>query len=150
MIAGTVEERFRRFLLIVSAFIFGGTMVELWFTEHTGDLVQLVPFVLCGLGICIVVAALFAPKRGVLFALRAIMALLVLGSMFGIYQHVEHNYGFEVEIRPNASRSEAFWEALSGASPLLAPGILALGGMLAIAATYYHPVLKRSVQTEVR
>ena len=35
-------------------------------------------------------------------------------------------------------------KALTGAAPLLAPGILALAGVLAIAATAYHPALQRA------
>jgi hypothetical protein len=38
-------------------------------------------------------------------------------------------------------------EALTGAAPLLAPGVLALAGVLAIAATYYHPALGRTPAT---
>jgi hypothetical protein len=37
-------------------------------------------------------------------------------------------------------------DALMGANPLLAPGILALAGVLAIAATYHHPALRKTDQ----
>ncbi len=69
------------------------------------------------------------------------MGLVALGSLFGIYQHVVNNLGFYREIHPNAPTGAAVWGALAGASPLLAPGVLALASMLALAATYYHPVL---------
>jgi len=32
-------------------------------------------------------------------------------------------------------------KAVSGGNPLLAPGILALAAIIALAATYYHPAL---------
>jgi hypothetical protein len=39
---------------------------------------------------------------------------------------------------------------LSGANPLLAPGIMALTAALAIAATYYHPSLRANERAEGR
>jgi hypothetical protein len=81
------------------------------------------------------------PRRAGLWVLRACMLLVALGSLFGIYEHVVNNYEFHREIYPNATAGAALMGALAGASPLLAPGILALTAMLAIAATYYHPAL---------
>jgi hypothetical protein len=134
--------RLRQFLLVVSALLFVGTLVELWLTDHMETLVQLIPFALCGLGLISVVAALVSPRRDALLALRALMVLVALGSFFGVYQHLEGNLGFHRELHPNASTGELLSGALSGANPLLAPGILALTASLAIAATYYHPALQ--------
>jgi hypothetical protein len=139
---GTVEEQYRLFLLVTAAFLFVGTVVELWFAEHLESVVQGVPFVLCGIGFCAVLAAFQAPRRPVLLALRGIMGLMVLGSLYGIYEHLAHNLAFELEVRPGKTAGDVFWVALSGASPLLAPGILALAALLAGAATYRHPALR--------
>jgi hypothetical protein len=140
MNAEIVLQRLRVFLLAVSAALCAGTVVELWLTEHTEG-TQLVPFVLCGLGLAVVLAALARPQRWALLSVRAVMGLAALGSVFGIYEHVEHNAGFYLEIHPDAALSEVLWGALSGANPLLAPGILALAALLAWAATYQHPAL---------
>ncbi len=137
----TVEERLRRFLLGVAVFIFVGTILELWFEEHTEGWIQLIPFGLSILGALVAGVALYVPGRGVLQSLRALMVVIALGSAFGLYEHLEHNIAFELEIRPGAGIGDVFWEALFGASPLLAPGILALGAILALAATYQHPAL---------
>jgi hypothetical protein len=88
-----------------------------------------------------VVAALFRPNRATLLVLRGVMGLVTLGGLFGVYEHLEHNLAFELEIRPTATVTAVLMEALKGASPLLAPGILALTALIAIAATYYHPAL---------
>ncbi len=141
MKTGTIEQRFRAFMLILAGLLCLGTIVELWLAEHTHDLVQLIPFVLCGLGSIAIVAALMRPRRRVLFALRLVAALLIGGSLFGMYEHVEQNLAFELEIRPAATFGDVWFDALRGASPLLAPGILALAGVLALASTYQHPVL---------
>lgn len=139
----TVEASLRRFLLVVAGCVFAGTVVELLFVGHAESLIQLVPFMLCAVGAVAVVVAFYAPRRRSLLALRGVMGLMVLGSVFGVYEHLTHNFAFELEIRPNATVSDVFWKALAGASPLIAPGILALAAVLAIAATYRHPLLEK-------
>ncbi len=56
--------------------------------------------------------------------------------IWGSIEHFKHNLEFELEIRPNAVWTDVFVETISGASPLLAPGILFLAGVLALAALY--------------
>jgi hypothetical protein len=139
----TIEQRLRTFLLMLAGCMCVGTAVELFLAKHTEDLVQFVPFVLCGVGLIAVVAALLRPRRAMLMALRWVMGLLMLGSLFGMYEHLANNFAFELEMRPNAVWSDVWFEALRGAAPLLAPGILALAAIIAIAATYKHPALRR-------
>jgi hypothetical protein len=141
MSAEIVVQRLRRFLLVLAGALCIGTVVELLLVEHRENLVQMIPFMLSGLGLISVLAVLLRPQRTTLRTLQIVMVLNILGSLFGVYEHVEHNMAFALEIRPNTTISAAFWEALSGANPLLAPGILALAGMIALAATYYHPAL---------
>lgn len=137
-----ILERLRRFLLLLSALLCVGTVIELLLTNHWEDIIQLIPFALCGLGLIAIMVVLLYPQRLTLLGLRGCMALIALGSLFGIYEHLEHNLAFELEIRPNAVVGDIFMDALAGANPLLAPGILALAAILAVAATYYHPALE--------
>jgi hypothetical protein len=118
-----------------------GTILELWLTEHMESPIQFTPFILCGIGLIAVTLALLLPQRLTLITLRLVMGLLIAGSLFGVVQHIQHNLAFELEIRPNATISAVWFDALRGASPLLAPGVLALAAIIAIAATYYHPLL---------
>ncbi|HBY99071.1 MAG: hypothetical protein M5U01_22290 [Ardenticatenaceae bacterium] len=138
-----VERRLRRFLLVMAGLMCAGTVVELWLAGHMESPIQFVPFILCGLGLTAILAVLCRPQRRTLLGLRGVVALLVVGSLVGIYEHGEQNLAFELEIRPNATAREVLPEALRGASPLLAPGILALAGVLALGATYSHPALER-------
>ena len=138
-----VEQQLRTFLLTTSGLIFALTPIELLVTEHYQDVVQWSPFVFCGLGLMVVIPAILRPTRPVILAVRVVVLILVLGSLFGLYEHIEHNIAFEREIRPAAGTPEIVWEALFGASPLLAPAILGLGAALALAATYRHPALSR-------
>ena len=141
-------RRFRVFLLSVAGLSCVVTIVELWFEEHTGSAPQLIPFVLCGLGTAAIAAALMRPQRTTLRLLRTVMAAMLVGSLFGLFEHVEHNLEFAKEIRPNATFSVLLADTLHGANPLLAPGILALAAVLAIAATYFHPALQAQDPTD--
>jgi hypothetical protein len=146
----TVEQRLRTFLLGLSAWMCLGTIVELFLAKHYDDALQLVPFVLCGVGLIAVVVALWRPMRGPLLALRGVMGLLIVGSLVGMYEHLVNNFAFELKMRPSAVWGDVWLEALRGAAPLLAPGILALAGTIAIAATYAHPALSRWRSTAVQ
>ena len=141
MATNTIEQRLRTLLLVLTGCICVFTIAELWLSEHMESVIQLIPFVLCGLGLIAVLGALFRPQRRTLWALRVVMLLLIVGSLFGIVEHLEANVAFERDIRPNATTSAVVFDALKGASPLLAPGILALAGILGLASTYYHPAL---------
>jgi hypothetical protein len=141
MSAEALVQRLRRFLLWFSAAIMVTTPVELWFMDHYQERAQMIPFVLCVLGLFAIGAVLVRPTRLTAFALRGTMTLVAAGSLLGIVLHLVNNFQFELEIRPNAAVVDVIGEALKGASPLLAPGILALGALLALTATLYHPAL---------
>ena len=138
MTSSDVLARLRRFLLVLSAFLFCGTLVELWLVNHTKDLVQWIPFVLCGVGFLVVVSVLIRPRGATVKSLRVWMLVVVVGSLFGVYQHVTNNIAFEREVNPRASSSRVLRQGLGGANPLLAPGMLAVAALLALAATYKH------------
>lgn len=143
MTADVIVAHLRRFLLALVAFICAGTVVELWLTEHFEEQLQLIPFILCAAALVAVGAVWFRPTRQTIIALRVIMAIVMVGSLLGTVLHLANNFDFELEIRPNATAGEVVLDALMGANPLLAPGVLALAAVLAIAATYYHPALQR-------
>jgi hypothetical protein len=136
--------RLRRFLLVLSILLLSGTVVELLLVNHKEDVVQLIPFFLCGLGAIAALLLLFRPRRATVKGLRLCMALVVCGSLFGIYEHYANNVAFQREINPSAPIGEALVHAVAGGNPLLAPGTLAVAAVLALAATYYHPALEKS------
>ena len=71
------------------------------------------------------------------------MAMVVCGSLFGIYEHYANNVAFQREISPSTPMRDALVQAVAGGNPLLAPGTLAVAAVLALAATYYHPALEK-------
>jgi hypothetical protein len=145
MSAAEVLRRLQLFLLALSSLLFVGTLLELWLVNHTGDAIQWLAFIIGGLGLLATLSVLFrirahARARKTILVMRACMSLVVLGSLFGIYQHVSSNIAFEREIYPNATFSQLAWKGLGGANPLLAPGTLAVAALLALAGTYNYSV----------
>ena len=53
---------------------------------------------------------------------------------------------FELDIRPGATISAVLGDALKGAAPLLASGIMAMAAIVALTGTYYHPALVKTMQ----
>src|SRR5262245_20302486 len=96
-----VEQRLRTFLLGLAGWMCVGTIVELFLAKHYDDAVQLVPFVLCAVGLIAVLVALWRPMRATLLALRGVMGLLMLGSLVGVYEHLASNFAFALEMRPS-------------------------------------------------
>jgi hypothetical protein len=142
MNANLILYRLQRFLLGLSGFLFAGTLVELAFRNHTRELVQLIPFVLCTLGLLAIGLVLARPQPRTLLALRVWMGVTVLGSLVGLYEHVANNIGFQLEVSPGSTTAQLIAAALRGASPLLAPGILVVAAVLALAATYAYPAVR--------
>jgi len=134
-------RRLRGFLLAMASFMCLATLVELILVEHTEGVIQWIPFGLCGLALAGIGAAAARPHRATIWGLRGSMVIVGLGSLFGLYEHISNNIAFALEIRPGAVPGDVLWEALGGANPLLAPGILGLAALMGLAATYYHPSL---------
>jgi hypothetical protein len=142
MSAEIVAARLRRFLLLLAVLLCLGTLGELVLTEHMEEPLQLVPFILCGAGLVALGLVLKWPQRKTIWGLRLVMVLMVLGGLFGIYEHLAGNWDFAREINQQASGSELLLSTLTGASPALAPGVLIVTAIVAQAATYFHPALK--------
>jgi len=133
--------RLRQFLLATAAVMYLGTVVELIALGHFKEPLQWIPFGLCALGLVVTGLAWRSPQRQVLLGVRWIALVITLGSLFGIYEHLENNFSFYREIHANATALELLTHTLGGASPLLAPGTLALAAILAVAATYEDRIL---------
>jgi isoprenylcysteine carboxyl methyltransferase (ICMT) family protein YpbQ len=138
--AAEVLRRLRRFLLVLALFLFGGAVVELWLVGHTQDWIQLIAFALAGTGALAVLLVVFRQSSATVRILRVCMVVVVLGSLFGMYEHLNGNIAFAREIQPNLATAQLFWRGLQGGNPLLAPGLLAVAALLAISATYRYDV----------
>ena len=145
MSAELILSRLRTFLLGFSAFLCVGTIAELAFIGHWGNPLQILPFVLCALGLVAIVMFFRKANQRNLNILRWVMVLNFVGSIFGVFEHIEENINFALEIKPSTAGLDLILKGLGGANPLLAPGMLAIAALLVFAALYYHPA--KSVTT---
>ena len=137
-VAAEVLRRLRKFLLLLTISLLAGALAELWLVGHTEDPIQLIPFVLAVVAIVVCVLVYFWPSTGTIQVMRAWMLVVILGTLLGVYLHIEGNVAFEREVDPNAATSRLVWQGLGGGNPLLAPGILAIAALVAMAATYRY------------
>ena len=129
-----IERRLRALQLAIAAAGFAGVIAELVLHEHWAEPWQLVPFFLCGAVIVAIVAFAASPGRSTARLLRVVMLLAAVGAVIGMVQHLQGNLGFEREIFPKAPLAELLGSAVRGVAPLLAPGGIALGALIAAAA----------------
>jgi DNA uptake protein ComE-like DNA-binding protein len=134
----------RRNLLIILVIGLVGTGAELLLLEHYEDPWQFAPFVLIGLALATL--GWHAVSRGAasVRSLQAVMALCVLGGAAGVLLHYRGNAEFELEMYPEIRGFELFAHSITGATPALAPGTLALLGLIGLVYTQGHPQLNAS------
>jgi hypothetical protein len=122
----------QRALLAILIMGFAGAGVELLLLEHTEDTWQLVPLLLIPPSIASLVW--YAMRRSVQgkMVLRAIMLLNVLAGAVGTYLHFRGNVEFELEMSPGLAGFALFRDAMMGATPALAPGSMAMFGLIGL------------------
>jgi len=137
------SQRLRRMLLALFGLGAVGTSVELLLLGHTESVSQVVPLVALALAIIATIAVAVRPRRLVLRCFQLVMAVLVVTGPLGLYLHYHGNVEFELEMYPSLRGLALVGKALTGATPALAPGTMVLLGLLGLASTYRHPVLRR-------
>lgn len=136
--AGRIHK-FRLLVLAVLCFGMIGTGIELFLLEHTEDTFQWVPLILLAVGLIAAVAFALRGSRMTLRAFQALMVLFIAAGITGVYLHYKGNVEFELEMYPSMGGLKLIWEALRGATPSLAPGTMALFGLIGLTTTYEHP-----------
>jgi hypothetical protein len=138
--------RLRLFLLLLVAVATAGTAAELVLLEHYETVWQWTPLAVFGLGFLVTTAILLRPGRGGVRIFQGVMGLFVAAGGLGLYLHYRGNAEFELEMVPSLHGIGLFWEAMRGATPALAPGTMIQLGLLGLAATYRHPLLRSSME----
>lgn len=133
----------RRLLLPILAIGMIGTLTELGLLEHYEKAWQLVPVTLLSLAIPVVGWCWVRPSTAALRTLQVLMTAFVVAGLIGVYRHYSGNVEFELEMYPSRAGVELFWEAIKGATPVLAPASLSWFGLLGLAYTFHHPVLDK-------
>jgi hypothetical protein len=125
-------RRLRRLLLLASAAGFAGTGAELLLLGHTEGWQQLVPIALLALALLTLVWQLVSPAGPAVAAFKAVMWLCVISGGAGVVLHYQGNAEFELEMYPEMRGFELFSETMTGATPVLAPGTMALLGLVGL------------------
>jgi hypothetical protein len=136
--------RLRRALFIILAGGYAGIGAELLLTGHYEDTLQLVPLAI----IAAALAALgwYAAGGGAssLRVLQLVMGISLVSGVVGAFLHYRGNTEFELERTPELAGFALFREAITGATPALAPGTMVLLGVIGLAAAWRHPLLTRT------
>jgi hypothetical protein len=126
----------RRFLLLTVMVGIVGMGLELLFIGHVEDQLQLVPIVLLPAGLIALAWHTSRPSRASARGVRLLMALFAFSGVLGVGLHYRGNYEFELEMYPAMAGMELVRETLTGATPVLAPGSMALLGLVGLAAVH--------------
>lgn len=140
---GRALTTIRRLLLATLLAGIAGTGGELLLLGHFESAAQWVPLVLLGLGLAAAFWQLAAPGAASVRALQLVATLFVAAGLVGVGLHYDGNAAFEREMYPDIAGMRLVRDALSGATPVLAPGSLTLLGLVAFAYSYDHPALRR-------
>jgi hypothetical protein len=132
---GRMVSRIRRLLLALLAAGSFGTGVELLLLGHFEELAQIVPLVLLAAGLAAASWHLASAGASVA-ALRWLMLLFVASGGLGVMLHYRGNVEFEHEMYPALEGVELIGKTLTGATPVFAPGTMALLGAIGLLASY--------------
>ncbi len=130
-----VLARIRKLLLALLAAGSLGTGLELLLLGHFEEITQVVPLLLLAAGL-VTAAWHLASARASVPALRWLMVLFVLSGGVGTALHYRGNVEFEREMYPSLAGMELIGKTLTGATPVFAPGTMALLGAIGLMASY--------------
>jgi hypothetical protein len=131
----------RRLLLATLVAGIVGTAGELLLLGHFETGFQIIPLAALAFGLTAAVWQIAAPRAASVRALQLTAALFLAAGAVGVGLHYQGNSAFELEMYPDARGLALVGATLTGATPVLAPGSMALLGLIAAAYTYGHPAL---------
>lgn len=126
-------------ILIVIVIGMTGLVIELVLLGHTDSFTQWIPLGALGAGLATTILLKLRPGRASLRAFQVVMVGFVVAGLLGVWYHLSGNVEFALERTPELSGAALVWKALRGATPALAPGALALLGLLGLVYAYGHP-----------
>jgi multisubunit Na+/H+ antiporter MnhB subunit len=128
----------RRLLLAILLFGLVGTAAELTLMGHDEDGWQMIPLVVLTLAIVASLVMLRTRSPAPVVPLfRGAMLLLMLSGATGAVLHYRANMEFKLEMDPSLGGAALFWSVIRAkAPPALAPGNMALLGLLGLACVY--------------
>jgi hypothetical protein len=112
-----------------------GTGAELLLLGHYESLTQIAPLALIGLSLPVLVWYRLQSGSAGLRIVQGVMLLFLVAGCAGVGLHYLGNHEFELEMYPSLVGAELVRKTLTGATPVLAPGSMALLGLVGLAYT---------------
>jgi hypothetical protein len=132
----TTLETVRRLLLAVLVFGMAGQTTELVLMNHFEEWEQWIPFAGMGVSLLALLWFAFARSSGATRSFRICMFLLMVIGATGTILHYRANMEFQLEMDSTLSGMALMLKALHAkAPPALAPGNMALLGLLGLIST---------------
>jgi len=131
-------------VLVILMTASAGMVAELFLLEHTEDPWQWVPIALLGGSVPVMLWQLVRPSGASARTLQLVMWLFVASGLVGLVLHFKGNVEFEREMYPALAGLQLFKQAMTGATPSLAPGTMVQFGLLGLLYTFRHPDLRRT------
>ena len=140
--------RLRTALAVLYLFSAAGLIAELLLTRHTEDFWQKLPIFLLVAGMVAIVPTFISSSRIVLALFQMVLVLQIISAAAGIYFHHAAREEFQLEAYPDLAGWELFMEAVSQRNPPpLAPGAMAMTGLIGLAWSYRHSAALKTTQT---
>jgi hypothetical protein len=131
--------------ILLGTFVLGvvGTAAELLLLEHIDGWQQIIPVALLASAVVVLGVQLLRPSRTANTLFLLLMCLFLAAGPVGVALHFQGNAEFEREMYPDMSGFELMRKTMTGATPVLAPGTMALLGLVGVA---YLRVVERQQQ----
>lgn len=147
----TTLATIRRILFAVLLVGIVGILAELFLLEHTEGFWQQVPLYMLTAGLAVLAWHAIDRRAASVRAVQGTMLLFVASGAIGALMHYNGNAEFELEMDAASRGFNLFREAMMGATPALAPGVLIQLGLIGLAYSFRHPALasRRAVSDQV-
>ena len=140
-------ELLRRLLFGTLALSLVGTEAELLLLGHFEDWTQYLPLVILALAIVAQLWHLLSASAATVRVIQGLMWLCVGSGAVGVFLHFRGNVEFELEVTPSMAGLELLKAAATGATPALAPGAMVQIGLIGLAWSLRHPLLRSSTKS---
>ena len=117
-------------ILYTLIFFLLGSLTELYLIKHYEDTTQTIPIFCIGLSLASLIMLYLKVSKLTIILFKLSLFVISLVGLSGVFFHLNSNYEFEKEMRPNSTSLDLFIESLSGALPALAPLNLVLLAMV--------------------
>jgi hypothetical protein len=115
--------------------------VALLSLNHTEELAQWAPLAAIATSLAVLATHALPRHRVTVRAFQGVMVLFLAAGAAGVVLHYRGNMEFERERNPEIAGGDLFRRVIKGATPVLAPGTMALLGSIGLLYAYRHPAL---------